>query len=218
MAEKDIKKEQEKWWDNFEDLEKKWKEKRQKERLEEASKLQKAQEEFEQFSQNPHILKPLPKVENIIAVESSEPTEKRVHLKSMQDFHQTLPLQVEQVIYQKKDFSQHPIQISPKGSAEEREKAYEYLAYHLRKAFEFQINGKIEVILKNLESKEFVIKGLDGNEFISLCKVFYVSPDRIEIKILKISFPYIHGYYFDIEDIVHNYLIWLKSSTTPSKN
>jgi hypothetical protein len=206
------------WWDNFEEVEKKWKGKRQKERLEEARKLQKDQEEFEQFSQNPHILKPLPKVENIIGTESKEPTEKKARLQSMQDFHQKLPLQIEEVIYEQKDFSQHPIQIIPKGTAEEREKAYEYLAYHLRKAFEFQTNGKIEVILTDLGAKEFLIKGLEGNEFIPLCKVFCPTPEKIEIKILKSSFPYFHGYFFDIEDVVHNYLIWLKSSIIPSKN
>ena len=76
---------------------------------------------------------------------------------------------------------------------------------------EFQTSEKINVILDESGPQEFLIKALEGAEFIPLCRIFFTDQDKVSIEIKRHAFPYIHGYSFDVGEMVRHYLSWLKS-------
>jgi len=208
---KDLKPNSEKFWDALEDWEKKWTEERKTERKEEAKKIREAEEEYQRFSRSQKVLEPAKKAKDILATKSIEPSLGKMRLQKMESFPENQPFEIDRIDYDKKDFIHHPIRIIPKIEPEKKCKAHEYCAYSLRKALEFQTNEKINVILEASGPREFLIKALEGAEFVPLCRIFASSQDHIEIEIKKSSFPYIHGYSFDIEKIVYNYLAWLQT-------
>jgi len=221
-SDKDVKPKAEQFWEALEDWEKNWTEERKNEYIEEAKKIKEAEEEYQRFSRSQKILTPEKKAKDILAVKSSEPFLGKMKLQSMESFSENPPFEIDRIDYDKKDFIRHPIRIIPKIEPEKRCKTHEYCAYSLRKALEFQTNEKINVILEASSPREFLIKALEGAEFVPLCRIFASSQDYIEIEIKKSSFPYIHGYSFDIGKIVYNYLVWLqtyppKPNTYPKK-
>ena len=211
LPDKDSKNKGGQLWEALDEWEKKWTKERKKERIEEAQKIREAEEEYQRFSHSPKILTPAKKVKNILAVTSTEPSLGKMRLQRMKSFHENPPFGLDHIVYDKKDLLHHRIHIIPKIEPGKKGKAHEYLAYNLRKALEFQTNEKINVILHKSGPREFLIKALEGAEFVPLCRVFASSRDHLEIEITKSSFPYIHGYSFDIEKILFNYLIWLET-------
>jgi len=213
-SDKDIKPNTEIFWNAVEDWEKNWTEERKNERIEEAKKIQEAEKEYQRFSRSQKILTPEKKATDILATESHEPSLGKMQLQNMESFPENPPFEIDRIDYEKKDFIHHPIRIMPKIEPEKKCKAHEYCAYSLRKALEFQTSEKINVILEALAPREFLIKALEGAEFVPLCRIFASpqgSQEYIEIEIKKSSFPYIHGYSFDIGKIVYNYLVWLQT-------
>ena len=205
------KEKQKRFWDAIKDWEKKWTEERKNERIEEAKKIQEAEEEYQRFSQSQKVLTPGKKAQDILATKSREPSMGMMRLQKMESFPEKPPFEIDRIDYDKKDFIHHPICLIPKIVPEKKLKAHEYCAYNLRKALEFQTSEKINVILEASSDREFLIKALEGAEFVPLCRIFASSQNHIEIEIKKSLFPYIHGYSFDIGKIVYNYLIWLQT-------
>lgn len=215
---KDVKPKAEQFWEALEDWEKNWTKERKNEVIEEAKKIQEAEEEYQRFSRSQKVLTPTKKTKDILAVKSLEPSLGKMRLQKMESFPENPPFEIDRIDYDKKDFIHHPIRIIPKIEPEKKCKAHEYCAYTLRKALEFQTSEKINVILEASSPREFLIKALEGAEFVPLCRIFASSQDYIEIEIKKSSFPYIHGYSFDIGKIVYNYLIWLQTYPPQSNN
>lgn len=215
---KDLKKKAEQFWEALEDWEKKWTEERKNEHKEEAKKIREAEEEYQRFSRSQKVLEPVKKAKDILAVKSSEPSLGKMRLQKMESFPGNPPFEIDRIDYEKKDLIHHPIRIIPKIEPEKKCKAHAYCAYSMRKALEFQTNEKINVILEASGPREFLIKALEGAEFVPLCRIFASSRDYIEIEIKKSSFPYIHGYSFDIGKIVYNYLIWLQTYSPQPNN
>jgi len=217
LIHKDLKAEEEKWWKALEEWEERWIEERKIRRLEEARAIREAEDECQRFPQSMNVLTPpAKKVEQILATRSREPGLGKMRLADMKHFPGTPPFRIDRVISDGDTRAGHPIQIIPAIEPEKKSKACEYLAYSLRRALEYQTHEKIHVILEESGPQEFLIKALEGAEFVPLCRICGTDQDQVKIAIQRHAFPYIHGYSFDVVEIVRHYLSWLQSFSSSS--
>jgi hypothetical protein len=211
-AGKDLKAEEEKWWKALEAWEKRWIEERKERRLEEARSIREAEDEYQRFSHSTSVLTPpAKKVGQVLATQSREPALGKMRLADMKHFPGPPPFRIDRIIRSEEEELPHLTRIIPVLEPGKKSRACEYLACSLKRAFEFQTNEKINVILEESGPQEFLIKALEGAEFIPLCRICSPDQEQVRIEIQRHSFPYIHGYSFDVGEIVRHYLSWLQS-------